>query len=84
MFNFFAMSTPMDATVLLSYIKKISDNKEKSKGNCICEICHLMISKSNKSRHHKSKIHLQNLEKIIGKCQIIVDSYQEGETDKEN
>ena len=51
------------------------DNKEKTKGNCICEICKLMISKSNKSRHHKSKIHLQNLEKIIGKCHIIVDSY---------
>ena len=51
------------------------NNKEKSKGNCICEICQLMISKSNKSRHHKSKIHLKNLEKIIGKCQVIVDSY---------
>ena len=28
MFNFFAMSTPLDATVLLSYIKKISDRYE--------------------------------------------------------
>ena len=60
------------------------NNKQNTKGNCICEICKFMVSKSNKSRHHKSKIHLQNLEKIIGKCQIIVDSYQEGETDKEN
>ena len=32
-------------------------NKEKTKGNCVCDVCNVLISKSNKSRHFASKYH---------------------------
>ena len=32
-------------------------NKEKTKGNCVCDVCNVLISKSNKSKHLKSKYH---------------------------
>jgi len=57
------------------------NNKQNTKGNCICEICKFMVSKSNKSRHHKSKIHLQNAgnqgSPATPPFYLIVDSYQE-------
>ena len=36
-------------------------NKEKTKGTCLCQICKVLISKSNKSKHFKSKYHQDKL-----------------------
>jgi len=40
------------------------NNKEKTKGACICEICNCKISKSNKSRHVQSLYHKNKLSQI--------------------
>ena len=48
-------------------------NKEKTKGSCLCEVCNLLVSKSNKSRHILSKYHQEKLNCV-----------EEGETDKED
>ena len=49
------------------------NNKEKTKGCCLCEVCNVLVSKSNKSRHLLSKYHQEKL-----------NSVEEGETDKED
>ena len=49
------------------------NNKEKTKGSCLCEVCNLLVSKSNKSRHILSKYHQEKLNCV-----------EEGETDKED
>ena len=43
------------------YYKK---NIEKTKGDIICTTCNVMHSKSNKTRHLKSKLHLEKLKEI--------------------
>jgi hypothetical protein len=37
-------------------------NKEKTKGNNVCDSCKVYYSKSNKSRHMNSKYHLDRVE----------------------
>ena len=37
------------------------NNKEKTTGDILCESCRVMHSKANKSRHLKSKFHLERL-----------------------
>jgi hypothetical protein len=37
------------------------NNKEKTKGNAICESCKVYYSKSNRSRHIASKYHLERV-----------------------
>ena len=36
------------------------NNKENTKGTYFCSVCCVRCSKSNKSRHNKSSLHLQN------------------------
>ena len=36
-------------------------NKEKHKGFIICQVCHVYCSKSNKTRHCNSKLHINNM-----------------------
>jgi len=38
--------------------------KEKMKGEYVCEICNVICSKANRSRHNKSKLHLNNMDII--------------------
>ena len=40
------------------------NNKEKTKGSCLCKECNFLISKSNKSRHFQSKFHKDKLSEI--------------------
>ena len=38
--------------------------KSKYGGEMVCDVCNIIHSKANKSRHYKSKIHNQNLLKV--------------------
>ena len=39
-------------------------NKEKTKGTCLCDVCNVLISKSNNSKHLKSKYHQDKINLI--------------------
>ena len=72
----------------LYYLK----NKEKTKGTCLCEVCDVLISKSNKSKHFKSKYHQKMIDFHINEVSVLwdmeaeirdeMDEY-EGRTDEE-
>ena len=48
-------------------------NKEKTKGDILCETCMVYHSKSNKTRHYQSKYHKNNFNlcKSIGNFEIL-------------
>ena len=48
-------------------------NKDKYKGDCICNICNAIYCKSNKSRHMKSPHHLKHLQILSEKINLLIN-----------
>ena len=66
------------------YYKK---NKEKTKGTCLCDVCNVLVSKSNKSRHIASKYHQNMINFHINEVHEVLNQIEdndEGETDTED
>lgn len=53
------------------------NNKEKTKGTCLCEVCNVLISKSNKSKHLKSKYHKKIIDFYINDVNEDKENYDE-------
>jgi len=57
--------TPKEEAEVIAYRKKYyAENKEKYMGEIPCYICQIRYCKANRSRHIRSKQHMQNLSKI--------------------
>jgi len=57
----------------LYYLK----NKDKTKGTCLCDVCNVLISKSNKSRHFASTYHQKMIDFHINEVHEVLDIYNE-------
>ena len=57
-------------------------NKEKYQGECICEVCNVLISKSNKSRHFTSKYHKKMIDFHINEVDEVLQENLDEDRDE--